>query len=92
MVALERTTTGAIESNSAWYRFRTAASGRLGFNIWHNSNEDWDFALYRASDCASLGDPIRCNFFDNSDYKSFIGVGEDPTGTQIRYITKTGWM
>ena len=77
---LEQTIYGAIESNSAWYHFRTAASGQLGFNIGHNSNEDWDFALYQASDCNNLGDPIRCNFFDNSDYKSFIGVGEDPTG------------
>lgn len=77
---LEQTTTGAIESNSAWYRFRTAASGQLGFNIGHDNGEDWDFALYRASDCNDLGEPIRCNFFDNSEGASFIGVGEDPTG------------
>ncbi len=77
---LERTTSGSIESNSAWYRFRTAASGQLGFNIGHNSAEDWDFALYQSGDCNNLGDPIRCNFFDNSEGNSFIGVGEDPTG------------
>jgi gliding motility-associated-like protein len=79
---LEQTLSGAIESNSAWYRFRTSASGQLGFNIGHNSNEDWDFALYQASDCSNLGEPIRCNFFDNSENKSFIGVGEDPTGDE----------
>jgi len=79
---LEQTTTGAIESNSAWYRFRTAEAGQLGFNIGHNSNEDWDFALYRASDCNDLGEPVRCNFFDNSENTSFIGVGEDPTGDE----------
>ncbi len=39
---LEQTTTGAIESNSAWYRFRAAESGQLGFHIGHNTNEDWD--------------------------------------------------
>lgn len=77
---LEQTTTGSIESNSAWYRFRTSAAGQLGFNIGHDSSEDWDFALYRSSDCTNLGDPIRCNFFDNSDAKSFVGVGEDPSG------------
>ncbi|WP_343485631.1 T9SS type B sorting domain-containing protein [Allomuricauda sp. d1] len=77
---LERTQSGSIESNSAWYRFRTNASGQLGFNIGHDSSEDWDFALYRATDCNSLGDPIRCNFFDNSDQKSYVGVGEDPSG------------
>ena len=77
---LERTTTGSIESNSAWYRFRTAASGQLGFNIGHDNGEDWDFAFYQATDCSNLGEPVRCNFFDNSEGTSFIGVGEDPTG------------
>jgi gliding motility-associated-like protein len=77
---LEKTLSGAIESNAAWYRFRTAASGQLGFNIGFDSNEDWDFALYRASDCTSLGDPIRCNFFDNREANSFIGLGVDPQG------------
>ena len=77
---LEATTTGAIESNSSWYRFRTSASGQLGFNIGHDALEDWDFALYLADDCNDLGEPIRCNFFDNRDENQFIGVGEDPTG------------
>lgn len=77
---LERTLDGAIESNSAWYRFRTGAAGQLGFNIGIKTEEDWDFALYRTDDCSDLGEPIRCNFFDNQDADSFIGVGEDPTG------------
>ncbi len=77
---LEETITNAIESNSAWYRFRTGASGQLGFNIGIDTSEDWDFALYKASDCSTLGEPIRCNFFDNQDQDSFLGVGEDPTG------------
>src|SRR5690606_2491325 len=42
--------------------------------------EDWDFALYRASDCGQLGEPIRCNFFDNREGASHMGVGEDPSG------------
>ena len=77
---LEQTVTGAIESNSAWYRFRTAASGQLGFNIGFDTAEDWDFALYRATDCSDLGDPVRCNFFDNQDEEAYMGVGEDPSG------------
>ncbi len=77
---LEKTITGFIESNSAWYKFRTGASGQLGFNIGFDTSEDWDFALYRASDCSNLGDPVRCNFFDNQDKNAFMGVGEDPTG------------
>ena len=77
---LEETVTGSIESNSAWYRFRTGASGQLGFNLGFDTSEDWDFALYKTSDCNNLGEPIRCNFFDNQDESAFIGVGEDPTG------------
>lgn len=72
--------TGTIETNSAWYRFKTAESGQLGFNIGFNSNEDWDFALYKTNDCGDLGEPVRCNYFDNSDDSSYIGVGVDPTG------------
>ncbi|TAI49524.1 T9SS type B sorting domain-containing protein [Flagellimonas allohymeniacidonis] len=80
---LETSLSGFIESNSVWYRFRTSASGQLGFNIGHANNEDWDFALYRASSCSALGDPIRCNFFDNGDGTSYTGVGEHPDGGQF---------
>lgn len=73
---------GTVESNSAWYRFRTGASGQLGFNIGFDSAEDWDFALYQTDDCANLGEPVRCNFFDNRNQASFTGVGVDPTGTE----------
>ena len=78
--------TGTIETNSAWYRFRTGESGQLGFNIGFDANEDWDFALYNTDDCSNLGEPVRCNYFDNSDNSSYIGVGEDPTGVEnIQY-------
>jgi len=83
---LEQTLSGAIESNSAWYRFRTGASGQLGFNIGFDTSEDWDFALYLANDCNNLGEPIRCNFFDNQDMQSYMGVGEDPTGDTDTFL------
>lgn len=82
--------TGTIETNSAWYRFRTAESGQLGFNIGFDANEDWDYALYKTEDCSSLGAPVRCNYFDNSDMSSYIGVGEDPTG--IGNIQYEDWL
>ncbi|PCJ94471.1 MAG: hypothetical protein COA50_11970 [Flavobacteriaceae bacterium] len=77
---LEQTISGTIESNSGWYRFKTSASGQLGFNIGFDASEDWDFALYKTNDCNNLGEPLRCNFYDNAENSSFIGVGEDPTG------------
>lgn len=78
---LERTLSGSIESNSAWYRFKTAAAGQLGINIGFGTEEDWDFALYKTDNCNNLGEPVRCNFFDNSDGESFMGIGESPSGT-----------
>tara|TARA_R110002167_G_scaffold103346_10_gene267407 strand:- start:1835 stop:3640 length:1806 start_codon:yes stop_codon:yes gene_type:complete len=71
---------GTIESNSAWYHFRTSAAGQFGFNIGYDASEDWDFALYKSNDCSNLGEPVRCNFFDNTDQNSFLGIGQDPTG------------
>ncbi|MDC6387079.1 T9SS type B sorting domain-containing protein [Maribacter sp. PR1] len=73
---------GPIESNSAWYRFKTGERGQLGINIGFDVLEDWDFALYRTDDCSNLGDPVRCNYFDNSDNNIFTGFGEDPTGAE----------
>jgi len=83
---LETTITGVIESNSAWYRFKTGASGQLGFNISFDAAEDWDFALYQTDDCNALGDPVRCNFFDNRDMETFMGVGEDPNGNPDTFL------
>ena len=83
---LRETMSGVLETNSAWYRFRTGASGQLGFNIGFDVSEDWDFALYKASDCNTLGEPVRCNFFDNADASSFMGVGVDPTGDDDTFL------
>lgn len=83
---LEQTLSGAIESNSAWYRFKTGASGQLGFNIGFDTSEDWDFALYQTDDCGNLGEPVRCNFFDNQDMQAYMGVGEDPTGDTDTFL------
>ncbi|WP_291864705.1 T9SS type B sorting domain-containing protein [Maribacter sp.] len=83
---LRETMSGVLETNSAWYRFRTGASGQLGFNIGFDVSEDWDFALYKASDCNNLGEPVRCNFFDNADANSFMGVGVDPAGDEDTFL------
>lgn len=77
---LETSLSGFIEDNSAWYRFRTSTAGQLGIDIGFDASEDWDFALYKANDCSNLGEPVRCNFFDNRDGLTHMGIGEDPTG------------
>ncbi|MET6990012.1 T9SS type B sorting domain-containing protein [Sediminicola arcticus] len=88
---LETSLSGFIEDNSAWYKFRTSAAGQLGFNISFDASEDWDFALYKAIDCASLGEPVRCNFFDNRDDLTHMGVGVDPTGT-VESLLYDDWL
>ncbi len=57
------------ERQSAWYAFKIATAGTLTFTINPNDlSNDYDFAVWGpftndiAASCASLGQPIRCNF------------------------------
>lgn len=52
------------ENHSNWYEFTISTSGTLGFTIVPNnpSVDDYDFALYQASNCSSLGSPVRCSY------------------------------
>jgi gliding motility-associated-like protein len=51
------------ENFSNWYEFTIATSGTLGFNLnTGNAADDYDFALYPATSCGSLGTPIRCSY------------------------------
>ncbi len=80
-----------IESNSAWYRFRTSESGQLGFNIRFENGDDWDFALFKAGSCDNLGDPVRCNFFDNTEVNGYTGIGVNPI-TLTQTVQYDDWL
>jgi gliding motility-associated-like protein len=57
--------TGCVTSEnfSNWYEFTINTSGTLGFTLNPNSGtHDYDFALYLASSCGSLGSPVRCSY------------------------------
>lgn len=54
------------ESFSNWYYFEIATSGRLSITIDPIANDDYDFALYQASSCATLGGPVRCSVAENN--------------------------
>lgn len=51
------------ENYSNWYTFEITNSGRLSLDIKPEEFfEDYDFALYQASSCADLGNPVRCSY------------------------------
>lgn len=55
------------ENFSNWYKILVSSSGTLGLQIVPNvTADDYDFALYSASDCASLGSPVRCSYAANT--------------------------
>lgn len=50
------------ENFSNWYQFMPQSSGTLSINISpSNPADDFDFYIFQASSCSSLGDPIRCS-------------------------------
>jgi hypothetical protein len=53
------------ETYSNWYVFSPQTSGTIGFTLApSNPADDYDFAIYgpAATNCASLGAPIRCSY------------------------------
>ncbi len=64
----ESTCSGCFTSEnfSTWYYFEFTQDGTLGLTITPNiGTDDYDFALFEATDCASLGSPVRCSFASN---------------------------
>lgn len=50
------------ENFSNWYQFMPQTSGTLSINISPtNPADDFDFYIFQASSCSSLGNPIRCS-------------------------------
>ncbi len=74
------------ENHSNWYEFTISTSGILGFTIVPNnpSVDDYDFALYQANNCSSLGSPVRCSYAattGNTGLQTGAGdFSEDATG------------
>jgi len=50
-----------------WYVWKTGQAGNLLFKITPTtSSDDYDFALYKATDCSAMGNPVRCSFYTNT--------------------------
>lgn len=49
-----------------WYVWKINTSGTLLFTIDPAGADDYDFALYKATECAIMGDPVRCSFYSST--------------------------
>ncbi|HBG71796.1 MAG: hypothetical protein A2W93_06200 [Bacteroidetes bacterium GWF2_43_63] len=64
------------ENFSSWYYFEITADGKLALDMKPEEFfEDYDFALYEADTCATLGDPVRCSYAMSPTYcrQSYAG-------------------
>ncbi|MFM7728476.1 MAG: T9SS type A sorting domain-containing protein, partial [Flavobacteriales bacterium] len=61
--------TGCVlsENYSNWYKLVVSQTGTLGLIIRPvTTTDDYDFALYKTTSCASLGSPVRCSYAANT--------------------------
>jgi hypothetical protein len=73
------------ENFSNWYYFEITQSGKLALDLKpEDFFEDYDFALYKADDCASLGDPVRCSYAMSPRY---CGVSSDKASYYINNVS-----
>ncbi len=84
---LTSTCSGCVlsENYTNWYYFEIASSGRLSLTIDPIfDSDDYDFALYQASSCATLGSPVRCSYAMNTGNTgmdvAYSDVSEDVGG------------
>jgi gliding motility-associated-like protein len=77
------------ENFSNWYEFTIATSGSLGFTITPTPiSSDYDFALYQATSCSSLGSPVRCSYAATTGN---TGLGNGATDTN-EDVNGNGWV
>ncbi|MBI5539482.1 MAG: T9SS type A sorting domain-containing protein [Bacteroidia bacterium] len=64
------------ENYSSWYYFEITNSGRLSLDLKpEDFFEDYDFALYQATNCTSLGNPVSCTYAASPTYCNNISDG-----------------
>jgi len=71
------------ENYVEWYSFMMQTGGTIELAIVPNGVSDLDFAIYKASDCNNLGDPLRCSYatrIPNGKTGLMIGAGDDSEG------------
>jgi len=87
----ESTCSGCITSEnfSTWYYFEFTESGTLGLTLEPNdTDDDYDFALFKASNCSSLGAPVRCSYAEET---GSTGMGNGAIDTS-EDVYGNGWV
>jgi len=76
------------ENYSSWYYFEITQSGRIALDLKaENFFEDYDFALYEAVDCTTLGDPVRCSY---AMAPTYCRVASDNAAYYMSNVTANG--
>lgn len=90
---LSSTCSGCLvaENFTTWYFFEIATSGTLSLTIDAVDNtNDYDLALFQASDCNSLGAPVRCSYAAiNATGNTGLGNGAVDNSEDV---TGDGWV
>lgn len=72
------------ENYTNWYKIVVTGSGTMGMVITPTGAIDYDFALYQASSCSSLGVPVRCSYAATTGTTGMnaaaVDFSEDVTG------------
>ena len=77
------------ENYSTWYHFIVKTGGTIALTIIPDvSSDDYDFALYQASNCGSLGTPIRCSYAANVGNGGMV----DGAGDNSEDVYGDGWV
>ncbi len=73
------------ENFTSWYKIIVTTSGTMGMILTSsNGTDDYDFALYQASSCLALGNPVRCSYAVSTATTGMVATvtdfNEDVTG------------
>ena len=60
-----------------WYVWKVTTSGSLLFTIDPAGADDYDFALYKASECSIMGEPVRCSFYSSTNNTGLNAIETD---------------
>ncbi|MEA3448435.1 MAG: CUB domain-containing protein, partial [Bacteroidota bacterium] len=77
------------ENYATWYHFEVETGGTMSLTIDPvDNNDDYDFALYQAGDCSSLGAPVRCSYAANTGN----GGMANGSGDNSEDVNGDGWV
>ncbi|MBI4648565.1 MAG: hypothetical protein HY738_18770, partial [Bacteroidia bacterium] len=77
------------ENYATWYYFNVQTGGTMSLTIDPvDNNDDYDFAVYQANSCGSLGTPVRCSYAANTGNTGMVnGAGDNSED-----VNGNGWV